>query len=167
MSLKERWLETAFAKREKKDDEIFWEKYLGQEQKIYEDLLGNKITKINGKLSELAKKYNMTNEFFLGFIDGISGAVEEKINLDELDENSEVVLTIDYEKLYKEMVEYKAEHLYTLAAWNDIFDEAKRKKLFLTQKKSKTVVVENKIGRNDPCPCGSGKKYKKCCGVNA
>ncbi|HBN84048.1 MAG TPA: hypothetical protein DDZ89_09410 [Clostridiales bacterium] len=22
----------------------------------------------------------------------------------------------------------------------------------------------NKIGRNDPCPCGSGKKYKKCCG---
>jgi preprotein translocase subunit SecA len=21
-----------------------------------------------------------------------------------------------------------------------------------------------KIGRNDPCPCGSGKKYKKCCG---
>lgn len=26
------------------------------------------------------------------------------------------------------------------------------------------IVKENKIGRNDPCPCGSGKKYKKCCG---
>jgi len=24
--------------------------------------------------------------------------------------------------------------------------------------------VKKKIGRNDPCPCGSGKKYKKCCG---
>lgn len=23
---------------------------------------------------------------------------------------------------------------------------------------------ETKVGRNDPCPCGSGKKYKKCCG---
>ena len=23
-----------------------------------------------------------------------------------------------------------------------------------------------KVGRNEPCPCGSGKKYKKCCGVN-
>ncbi|MDU4974655.1 MAG: SEC-C metal-binding domain-containing protein [Christensenellales bacterium] len=23
------------------------------------------------------------------------------------------------------------------------------------------------MGRNDPCPCGSGKKYKKCCGKNA
>jgi uncharacterized protein YecA (UPF0149 family) len=22
-----------------------------------------------------------------------------------------------------------------------------------------------KVGRNDPCPCGSGKKYKKCCGL--
>ncbi len=26
--------------------------------------------------------------------------------------------------------------------------------------------IEGKIGRNDPCPCGSGKKYKKCCGAN-
>lgn len=26
--------------------------------------------------------------------------------------------------------------------------------------------VSKKIGRNDPCPCGSGKKYKKCCGAN-
>ncbi len=24
--------------------------------------------------------------------------------------------------------------------------------------------TEKKVGRNDPCPCGSGKKYKKCCG---
>ncbi|HNQ35498.1 MAG TPA: SEC-C metal-binding domain-containing protein, partial [bacterium] len=24
-----------------------------------------------------------------------------------------------------------------------------------------------RVGRNDPCPCGSGKKYKKCCGRNA
>lgn len=32
--------------------------------------------------------------------------------------------------------------------------------------KRRTTIVrnENKIGRNDPCPCGSGKKYKKCCG---
>jgi hypothetical protein len=29
------------------------------------------------------------------------------------------------------------------------------------------VTVDDKIGRNDPCPCGSGKKYKKCHGVGA
>ena len=27
-------------------------------------------------------------------------------------------------------------------------------------------VTSTKVGRNDPCPCGSGKKYKKCCGQN-
>ena len=26
--------------------------------------------------------------------------------------------------------------------------------------------VKDKVGRNDPCPCGSGKKYKKCCGMD-
>ncbi len=35
-----------------------------------------------------------------------------------------------------------------------------------TVQKVETVVHEGpKIGRNDPCPCGSGKKYKKCCGA--
>jgi len=29
------------------------------------------------------------------------------------------------------------------------------------------VRVEKQVGRNEPCPCGSGKKYKKCCGANA
>ena len=28
----------------------------------------------------------------------------------------------------------------------------------------KTITAEKKVGRNEPCPCGSGKKYKKCCG---
>ena len=28
------------------------------------------------------------------------------------------------------------------------------------------VRAEPRVGRNDPCPCGSGRKYKKCCGVN-
>jgi uncharacterized protein YecA (UPF0149 family) len=30
---------------------------------------------------------------------------------------------------------------------------------------SPAPVTHKKIGRNEPCPCGSGKKYKKCCGV--
>ncbi len=35
------------------------------------------------------------------------------------------------------------------------------------QQKRTPVRREAKVGRNDPCPCGSGKKYKKCCGLNA
>ena len=34
------------------------------------------------------------------------------------------------------------------------------------QKQPKTASPDGKIGRNDPCPCGSGKKYKNCCGRN-
>ena len=36
--------------------------------------------------------------------------------------------------------------------------------LFLPDLKKATVANKEKTGRNDPCPCGSGKKYKKCCG---
>ena len=51
--------------------------------------------------------------------------------------------------------------------WDDIFDEETKKRLYREQKQSGTIRKEKKIGRNDPCPCGSGKKYKKCCGKNA
>ncbi|HBA97948.1 MAG TPA: SEC-C domain-containing protein, partial [Lachnospiraceae bacterium] len=68
------------------------------------------------------------------------------------------------EKLYYNMVEAKAHWLYELPVWDSLLPEERRKELYTQQKKSGTVVKEKKIGRNDPCPCGSGKKYKKCCG---
>ena len=37
--------------------------------------------------------------------------------------------------------------------------------LEILQNPRKPMIGENKVGRNDPCPCGSGKKYKKCCGL--
>ncbi|MCC7421984.1 MAG: SEC-C domain-containing protein [Planctomycetaceae bacterium] len=35
--------------------------------------------------------------------------------------------------------------------------------LFSAQSHPTQLVVDQKVGRNDQCPCGSGKKYKKCC----
>ena len=69
--------------------------------------------------------------------------------------------------LYKNMVDARADWLYELPQWDAIFTPEKRKELYLEQKKSGTVVKAHKIGRNDPCPCGSVKKYKYCCGRNA
>lgn len=60
-----------------------------------------------------------------------------------------------------------AKHLYSLEGWNDVLTEEKREAIRREYKKSKTVVKEKKTGRNEPCPCGSGKKYKHCCGKNA
>ena len=88
--------------------------------------------------------------------------------LEKLDHTGHLVsLDIDPEKLYMNMVQCKADWLYELPQWDNIFSAEKRKALYLTEKKSHTVVKEKKIGRNDPCPCGSGKKYKQCCGKNA
>jgi len=36
---------------------------------------------------------------------------------------------------------------------------------FVKQSKHSTPVTSTKVGRNDPCPCGSGKKHKRCCGA--
>lgn len=56
----------------------------------------------------------------------------------------------------------------TIKLISDRYKEMKEKgREILFQNKEKGSTQENaaiKIGRNDPCPCGSGKKYKKCCG---
>ena len=79
----------------------------------------------------------------------------------------EVNLDYDMELLYKNMVGARAEWLYELPEWDALIDADRRKELYKEQKLSTTIVKGKKIGRNDPCPCGSGKKYKKCCGKNA
>ena len=75
-------------------------------------------------------------------------------------------LGFDKELLYKNMVAAGADWLYGLEEWEPIFDEEKRKELYKEQKESGTVRKPAKIYPNDPCPCGSGKKYKKCHGRN-
>ena len=142
----------------------FWEEYLKVEAGIYNELLNNKVEVVEGKVSDLAAKYNTSIEYFMGFIDGISESLKEDIVLEEIEADSEISLKIDFEKLYFNMLNVEAEWLYTLPGWEGILSAEKRKEIGKAYKKTKTVVKENKVGRNDPCPCGSGKKYKKCCG---
>ena len=77
---------------------------------------------------------------------------------------TEVSLGFDKELLYKNMVAADADWLFNLPQWDQIFDADTKKKLYKEQKASTTVRKEQKVYPNDPCPCGSGKKYKKCCG---
>lgn len=164
MSLYEGWLRQAYNK-DGNSIKAFWDNYMPSEQAIYEDILENKTTTITSTVDNLAKKYNMSTEFICGFIDGINDAITEPINLENLTDDTEITLNIDFEQLYKKMVEYQADHLFNLPQWDNIFDQYKKKALFEEQKKSKTFVRgKQKIGRNDSCPCNSGKKYKKCCG---
>ena len=100
----------------------------------------------------------------MGFVDGINESLKNSYDLEKVDENTELVFDIDLENLYFNMLDAKADYLYTLPQWDGIFSQEKRAEIEKNYKDSKIVRNENKIGRNDPCPCGSGKKYKKCCG---
>ena len=115
-------------------------------------------------MKELAEKYGQEVLTMVGFLDGIDESLKEPNPIETMDENTEVSLAFDKEKLYKNMVAAKADWLYELPQWKEIYSEEELKKLYKEQKESTTIRKEKKIGRNDPCPCGSGKKYKKCCG---
>lgn len=142
----------------------FWEKYCLDEQVLYQKILGNKIKTIEGKFKDLAQENKMLDPQFMGFLDGINESIEVPLNLDEITLDSEISFEIDFSKLYKNMLAVPAEWLYTLDEWDNILTVDERIQLEKEYKRSKIVVNENKVGRNDPCSCGSGKKYKKCCG---
>ena len=165
MSLLQTWRDTAYSQEmDNKTATQFWGAYFELEKGVYEQLLANPDEEVKGTVEELAKKYELELKYFVGFLDGINDSLVKPNPIEEMTKDTEVSLAFDKELLYKNMVAASAEWLYNLEQWNDIFTEEKRKELYKEQKRSTTVVKEKKIGRNDKCPCGSGKKYKHCCG---
>lgn len=134
------------------------------EKGIYEKLLEHPDEEVKGTVKELAEKYEIELMPMVGFLDGINDSLVTPNPMDTIEEDTVVSLAFDKEKLYRNMVEAKADWLYNLPQWEAIFDEETRTRLYKDQRNSHTVHKEAKIGRNDPCPCGSGKKYKFCCG---
>ncbi|MBO5373468.1 MAG: SEC-C domain-containing protein [Lachnospiraceae bacterium] len=164
MALLEQWQKVAYNERANKQDlQRFWQRYFLLEKGVYEQLLTNPDEKVEGTVKELAEKYSLSIMDMTGFLDGINDSLIEPNPIDTMEEDTVVSLAFDKEKLYKNMVDAKADWLYELPMWDEIFDADTKKALYLEQKKSGTVIVGKKIGRNDPCPCGSGKKYKQCC----
>ena len=104
-----------------------WDDFLPKEQKIYEYILGEKVSVLEGAVSELALRFSVTAEEIIAFIDGINEVLPKPYDMNELEANSPVKLEIDFEKLYKKMVEYKAEHLYKLPQWDNIYTEEERR----------------------------------------
>lgn len=161
MSLLEQWRSYA-EERQNQEGKKFWQTYFDAETEIYKKILESKPRK--NTVKGYAEKFGVDLMTMVGFLDGINDSLKEKNPLDELTEESEVNLNYEKELLYKNMVEARADWLYNLPQWDKHLTEERRKELYKEQRQSKTVVKPQKIGRNDPCPCGSGKKYKKCCG---
>ncbi len=164
-TLLETWRGIAYgATKSKKESDAFWAKYFTVEKTFYEKILSMDEV-VSGSVKELAERFGVDKLVMVGFLDGINDSLKNPNPIEEMTEDTVVNLDYDKELLYKNMVEAKAEWLYTLDAWNTLIpDENRRRELYREQKSAHTVVKEKKISRNDPCPCGSGKKYKFCCG---
>ena len=167
MALLEQWHAKAYNEKENKGVlQKLWQDYFAKEKEIYAQILEKPEEVVTGTVKELADKFNVDIMTMTGFLDGINDSLKEKNPIEEMEEDTVVNLGFDLTSLYKSVVAAGADWRYNLPQWEPIFTEEKRKELYLEQKKSGTVVKGPKIYPNDPCPCGSGKKYKKCHGRN-
>ena len=166
MSLLKQWRDMAYDDSANKGDlQRLWADYFEKEKNIYAELLKNPDEVVEGTVKELADKYGIELMTMVGFLDGINDSLKNPNPIEEMEEDTLVNLGFDKELLFKNMVAAGADWLYGLPEWETIFDEDKRKELYHEQKVAGTVKREGKkVYPNDPCPCGSGKKYKKCCG---
>jgi hypothetical protein len=164
MSLFENWQDLA-SNQNKDTFKAFWEKYSATEVKIYNSILDDPKKIHEGKFSELQAYWDVDPVFFMGFLDGVSTSIADTLDLDSITEESDIRLEIDLETLYFNMHSAKAQHLYGLPQWESLLTEEQRQEIIKKQRKSGVAVREDTPGRNDPCSCGSGKKYKKCCGA--
>ncbi len=146
--------------------ESFWKEYSETETKLYAHILEHHTEHLTGTVAELVETFDCNKTIFVGFLDGINSSLNQEIDLETVTDDTAIDLDIDFEKLFFNMLKAEADYLFTLTQWEGVLSEEKRIEIVKDFKRSKTVHVEKKPGRNDPCPCGSGKKYKKCCGKN-
>ncbi len=165
MSLYDGWLEIAQRERIKPEHEKFWQSYFDEEEKFYDRLLTERDKTFSGALGELAQDFGASAEMFMGFLDGINTSLTTPNKLEEAEFDTQIALPIDFEKLYFNMLEAKADWLIAMPQWEDILPLEERKRITKEFRASKVFTSDETVGRNDPCPCGSGKKYKKCCGA--
>lgn len=168
MALLDTWRDKAYDDSADKGTlQKLWANYFETEKEMYKVLLATPDEEVKGTVKELAEKFKIDVMTMTGFLDGINDSLVTPNPIETMEEDTEVSLKFDKELLFKNMVAAGADWLYTLPEWNAIYDADKQKELIHEQKASMTVRKEAKVYPNDPCPCGSGKKYKKCCGKNA
>ncbi|MCQ2503620.1 MAG: SEC-C domain-containing protein [Saccharofermentans sp.] len=168
----ETWIDRSETVRDQTSYTYYINSYYSMEKDAYDKILSaypdNKEF-TSGKAADLAKKLGFdadTMDIFVGFLDGIKTSLKNEIDVESVDDETEIDLDIDYEKLYYNMRDAKATWLFKLNSWKKVLPEDKAAAIAREYREA-NIAHSDKVGRNDPCPCGSGKKYKKCCGKNA
>lgn len=165
MTVYEQWKEL-IAGLDENASAAFEEEYYTKEQAVYQEILGAPDTIIQGPFDAVAKRFGFTNAMFAGFMEGINTSLKSEVDVAAMKTDTPVSLAVDFEELYLNMLKAKARWLYTLAEWEDVLPAQRRREITKEFHRSGQAKSQ-KVDRNAPCPCGSGKKYKKCCGANA
>ena len=143
MALLKKWRDTAYSETANKGDlQRFWNTYFEAETEIYATLLKNPDEVVTGTVKELADKYEVSVMTMTGFLDGINDSLVNPNPIDDMEEDTVVNLGFDKALLYKNMVAAKAEWLYELPMWDEIFDADTKKAKCTIQYKDFSFVGE-------------------------
>ena len=148
MALLQEWREIAYSQEaDRAQLQKFWTNYFLIEKGIYEKLLADPTNVERGTVKELAEKFDVDVMTMVGFLDGINDSLKVQNPIEEMEEDTVVNLGFDTEMLYKNMVDAKADWLYELPMWDEIFTPEKKKTLYMEQKKSGTIIKGAKVTR--------------------
>ena len=104
MALLETWRKLAYeTEMDQKNASEFWGSYFNQEKAIYEQILANSDTVVKGTVKELAEKFGVEVLLMTGFLDGINDSLKTPNPIETMDENTEVSLDYDKEKLQERL----------------------------------------------------------------
>ena len=127
------------------------------EAHVYDTLvyIVDKLVEIKPSLERIKEEYPLMREAMGEYLD-------EMLNC-----SNQEKLFRKYERKYKKIMGYPLDAKLTLASnkGNDLDNFDFNDDVYFNEEPYRRE--SPKVGRNDPCPCGSGKKYKKCCGKNA
>lgn len=169
-SLYQLWIDRSEDQSDIGQYQVFFERYYDLETEAYRKILANPANNsyTEGSFANLRDSLGFEHEdiIFMGFLSGMNESLKEEMDLEAITPESDLALKIDFEKLLYNMHKAKAKWLFSLDEWEDVLPNEKRLDIARQYRDDSTLRVE-KVGRNDPCPCGSGKKYKKCCGKNS
>ena len=171
MSYYKTWIDRSETVTNKQIYADYIKKYYTMEEHAYKTILGaypDNGEYLEGVAKSMAGKLGFnaeTMDIYVGFLDGIKTSLknQDALDLENLDDDTDVKLEIDYEKLYYNMLDAKADWLFKMPEWKAILDEDKMRQITRDYRDA-NMAHSDKVGRNEPCPCGSGKKYKNCCG---
>ena len=136
MKLNEEWKKLWESQTDKTFKE-FWKEYSDAEIAIYTYILSHSDEHLKGNVAELSDKFNCRPVIFAGFLDGIKSSLKKELPDDDVTENTEIELDVDFEKLYYNMWKADASHLYSLDPWDTLLDQEKKKGIIRDYKKSK------------------------------